>query len=345
MTVGRQSVLIAAPFRRDANVLGKILEQHGFDVQSCSDRNALALELGGDPPPIVMTQEGLTAEILDLLRAYLLAQDGWSELPLVVLLERQQNIATTAARLRLSLPSAKVTFLQRPVRTVELISSIHAAVAARQRQLQVRDNLALQKELQRELNHRVKNALANVTAIYHLTKRQSTSFEKFTKSFEGRLEALSRVHGALVATDEARDIADLAMVVLAPYRTPGKSRVMIEGPAATLAPARSVTFALCLHELATNASKYGALSKGVGSVSLRWTLQQTGDGWVAAIQWIERGGPPVVPPDRKGYGTAFITSAIKSSMRSVAHFDFDRGGLCCSWTVPVDRSIPAAAVA
>jgi len=329
-------VLIVAPFRRDAAVLGDMLKAQGFDARLCGSPAELIEQLSGDTPPIVLSQEGLTSGILEALKAHLEGQGQWSELPLIMLLDRDQRIGPTAERLRANLTRAKLTFLQRPVRAVELISAIQTAVGARNRQLQVRDHIAFQEELQRELNHRVKNALANVMAIYYLTKRQSRSFEEFSGNFEGRLAALSQVHSALVATNEPRNLAEIAETVLAPYRSADHERIVISGPPANLAPGSAVAVAMSLHELATNASKYGSLSAVEGSVQLSWRIEQEEDAVRAIVEWVESGGPKVNPPTRRGYGTAFIDSAVRGSMRGSAHFDFASEGLRCTFSIIVD---------
>lgn len=331
-------VLVVAPFRRDSKVLGEMLRNNGFEPRICPTPDLLARELAEDTPPIVVSQEGLTSGILALLSSHLAGQGQWSELPLILLLDREQRISPIAARLRAELIGAKLTFLQRPVRAVELMSAVQSAVTARRRQLQLRDYISLQEELRHELNHRVKNALANVMAIYHLTKRQSGTLDQFTNAFEGRLSALSRVHSSLVAMDEARDIVDVAETVLAPYRSAERNRLVVAGPPARLGPGSAVALALCLHELATNASKYGAFSVPEGSVELKWQLDQRESQTVAIIEWIESGGPPVVPPERQGFGTAFIQAAVRGSMRGSVAFDYAPTGLRCRFVVGTEAN-------
>lgn len=338
MDDSNRPVLVVAPFRRDSKVLGDMLEGNGFEPRICPTPDQLARELVEDTPPIVVSQEGLTSGILTLLASHLSGQGRWSELPLILLLDREQRISPVAARLRAELVGAKLTFLQRPVRVVELLSAVQSAVTARRRQLQLRDYIDLQTELRHELNHRVKNALANVMAIYHLTKRQSRSLDDFTKAFEGRLSALSRVHSSLVTMEEARDIADVAETVLAPYRSAERNRLTMAGPPARLGPGSAVALALCLHELATNAAKYGSLSVPEGSVDLKWQLDQRESQTVAIIEWIESGGPPVLPPERQGFGTAFIQAAVRGSMRGSVAFDYARTGLRCRFVVGAEAN-------
>jgi two-component sensor histidine kinase len=249
--------------------------------------------------------------MLDVLAGHLAAQPNWSELPLVLLLDANYQTGAVLAGLRARLPTSKLMVLQRPVRALELVTTIQTAMAARRRQLQLRDQIMWQEELQHELNHRVKNAMANVVAIYHMTMRQSTSLEDFTVSFEGRLSALARVHAALAVSGEPRALHEIADLVLAPYRSVSGQRIRIEGPAINVTPQTAVTLALSLHELATNAAKYGALSGPQGTLSLLWAIEPGEDGAAVRLHWTEAGGPPVAAPSRRGYGTSFIRSAIK----------------------------------
>jgi two-component sensor histidine kinase len=226
--------------------------------------------------------------------------------------------------------------LQRPVRRLELVTAVQTAVSARRRQLQLRTHIAWQEELQRELNHRVKNALANVVAIYHMTMRQSATLEEFSERFEGRLTALSRVHGALAVSSEPRALSQVAELVLAPYRLASGESVLIAGPAVDVTSAAAITLALCLHELATNAAKYGALSSPLGRVALSWNLDAGEAGTKLRLCWAEDGGPPVTPPSRPGYGTAFIRSATKGSLNGTVDLQFRSQGLVCEMVIPLE---------
>jgi len=272
-SAGHDRVLVAAPFRRDAALIREMLGKFGIDVVSCADPAEFARELSLDGAPVVMTQEALTRGMLDVLAGHLAAQPNWSELPLVLLLDANHQTGSVLTGLRARLPTSKLMVLQRPVRALELVTTVQTAKAARRRQLQLRDHMVWQEELQHELNHRVKNAMANVVAIYHTTLRQSTSLQDFSVSFEGRLSALSRVHAALVVSGEPRALIEIADLVLAPYRSVSGQRIRIEGPAINVTPQTAVTLALSLHELATNAVKYGALSGPQGTVSLGWAIE------------------------------------------------------------------------
>jgi two-component sensor histidine kinase len=337
------TVLVAAPFRRDAALLEEMLRQHGLATRICGDPTDLARELTADSAALVMSQEALTPRMLDVVAGHLAAQPSWSELPLVLLLDADHQHGSILAGLRTRLPSSKLTVLQRPVRALELVTAVQTAVAARRRQLQLRDHIVWQEELKRELNHRVKNALANVVAIYHMTKRQSASLEEFSERFEGRLTALSRAHSALVVSSEPSTLSEVADLVLAPYRSSCVQRVLITGPAVEVTPPAAVTLALCLHELATNAAKYGALSYPHGRVALSWGFEQGEASTIVRLSWTELGGPPVAPPSRRGYGTSFIRSAAKGSLNGAVDLQFRREGLACEMIIPLETLTGKAA--
>ena len=151
----------------------------------------------------------------------------------------------------------------------------------------------LQQTLVHELNHRVKNILATVQAIARQTFRSGPLDSRARETFEARLHALSRAHDLL--TRENWDGAEMAAVVaqvLAPYQ---RQRFEIEGPQLRLPPRVALALTLALHELATNAAKYGALSVPSGRVAITWAVRP-GDPPHLALRWQEHGGPLVSPP-------------------------------------------------
>lgn len=332
----RGRVLVVAPYRRDAALTRETLERFGIAAAACGDPDDLARELLSDGAALVMTQEALTPRVFEVVANYLAAQPSWSELPLILLLDRDRQKRDVLTGLRARFGTAKLTVLQRPVRALELATTVQSAIAARRRQLQLRDHIAWQEELQRELNHRVKNMLANVMAIYYMSLRQSTSLADFAASFEGRLTALSGVHNALVDSVKPRTLTEIAEVVLAPYCSDSAERVGIAGPHVELTAESAVTIALCLHELATNAAKYGALSGPGGKMSLTWSMEMNEQREEIRLSWTETGGPVIAPPSRRGYGTGFIRSAIRS-LGGAADFEFAPEGLVCTMTILAER--------
>lgn len=280
------------------------------------------------------THEALTAQVVASVSAHLEAQPAWSEMPIVVLLDRSSPSARIRTDLATHWPRARLLFYERPVSGIELLSGIQSALLVRLRQRDVGDHIDREIELRRELNHRVKNILASVTSIFQMTRRGATTLEMLTEDFNGRLQALSSVHTAVFqARGESTTISEITDLTFAPYRGRGADRVTAQGPELRLTGESSTTLALCLHELTTNAIKYGALSTPVGSVTFDWSL----DKGQLKICWLESGGPPVVVPDRPGYGTRYLRSALTSLFGQQPRIDFEPGGLRCEAQGPSQR--------
>ncbi|WP_395673679.1 sensor histidine kinase [Phenylobacterium sp.] len=186
-----------------------------------------------------------------------------------------------------------------------------------------------QKLLLDELNHRVKNTLATVQAIAAQTLKSSPDPVEFRKMFEARLMALSATHDLLTATSwRSASLRDVVSVEFRPY---DPSRYALKGPDVALAPAEALALGLLFHELATNAVKYGALSNAGGCVEVEWRIRDR----ALALSWVERDGPPVRVPTRRGFGSRLIERSLKGEMRGEAVLDFAPGGLRCQVTLPL----------
>ena len=172
-----------------------------------------------------------------------------------------------------------------------------------------------------ELSHRMKNTLALVQALAEQTLRHAPDPAMFAKSYRERLVALSRAHDLL--TQEAWDKASVADVVdtaIGAWMSGG--RVTAQGPEVWLAPQQAMTFSLAMHELATNAAKYGALSRPEGRVAISWRGEEE-----IVLDWVETGGPPVSPPSRRGFGSVLLTQALRSAVKGDVRLDFRPSGL------------------
>jgi PAS domain S-box-containing protein len=191
-----------------------------------------------------------------------------------------------------------------------------------------------QKLLIDELNHRVKNTLATVQSLASQTAHGTGSPSAFLEAFEGRLIALSQVHDQLTRRHwDSAELRDIITEATAPYA--GDNRVQIDGDSITIRPRAALTLALALHELTTNAAKYGALSAPEGRVLVRWQVQTGSFQPLLTLEWCERGGPPVLQPTRQGFGTRFIEGSVASELRGTASLAFDAAGLRCTMTVPL----------
>jgi two-component sensor histidine kinase len=182
-------------------------------------------------------------------------------------------------------------------------------------------------QMMKELNHRVKNTLATVLSIARQTATKSDDFSEFFDTFSGRLVALSQSHDALSEGEwiEA-DITELVRRVCTSVS--GTERIVAQGPPVPLHPRAELTMGMVLHELSTNAGKYGALANADGTITIEWTVQPHAPGGpLFAFDWTERGGPPVTEPERKCFGTRFISDSIRHELKGTAEFDFRPEGL------------------
>jgi len=186
-----------------------------------------------------------------------------------------------------------------------------------------------QSLLAREVDHRAKNALAVVHAIISLTR--ADNIKQFVAAVEGRIQALARAHSLLSASRwRGANIAVLIQEELAPYRTQNFDRVRISGASLSLEPSTAQALALALHELATNAAKYGALSSPSGRVEVAWELK----GAQLELLWTERGGPPPGPAEPGGFGIRVIRASVESQLGGVVEFDWHHDGLGCAIAIP-----------
>jgi PAS domain S-box-containing protein len=192
-----------------------------------------------------------------------------------------------------------------------------------------------QRLLINELNHRVKNTLATVQAIAFQTLKGDLTLAQARTGFEARLLALSKAHNLL--TEQNWERASLERVVRDSLEHfAGGDRFALSGPEIWLAPRAALALALALHELATNAAKYGALSAEHGQVAIDWS----DDGGVLRLDWKEQGGPAVAAPTRRGFGSRLIEQGLGGDLGGTARITFEADGLRC--TVEARMSAVAA---
>lgn len=190
-----------------------------------------------------------------------------------------------------------------------------------------------QRLLAAEVDHRAKNVLAVVQAMVRLTRADSIAAYK--EAIEGRIAALARAHVLLSASRwEGADLKQLVTEELAPYRKDGTVRLGAEGPALAITPAAAQSMAIVLHELATNAAKYGALSVPSGRIAVEWQTDSTGQ---LVLRWIETAGPPVKPPVGRGLGTSVIEQTIDRQLGGTIRLDWRADGLVCEIKVPAHK--------
>jgi len=196
-----------------------------------------------------------------------------------------------------------------------------------------------------ELNHRVKNTLATVQSIASQTLRTSETPGQFREAFEGRLLALSKTHNLLTRQSwREAELRDVAEQELAPYRKAGDERVVLDGPDVRLPARYAINLGLVLHELVTNAVKYGALSTNAGHLEVAWSVIESEDRLKQLrIRWSESGGPPVAPPKRQGFGSRLIRRSIEGELGGNMVLNFAESGVAYDISVPLTPPASAAA--
>jgi two-component system CheB/CheR fusion protein len=195
---------------------------------------------------------------------------------------------------------------------------------------------ARRKMLLHELNHRVKNTLAMVQSIAMQTLWNSRDPEQARQLFDGRLVALAKAHDVL--TQESWSGAPLARIVeeaIAPYRASDSDRFDLEGPDIWVPPKYALALSMALHELCTNAVKHGALSNGSGRVVIAWAAHDTGEARELRMRWTESGGPPVTPPQRRGFGSRLLERGLKQDLGGDVRIDFAATGVVCTIEAPL----------
>jgi two-component system CheB/CheR fusion protein len=193
---------------------------------------------------------------------------------------------------------------------------------------------AHQRTMVEELNHRVRNMLTVVAAITKQTLARSRSPREFAETFEGRIQALSTSY-ALVSRENWGDVAleDVLLNELAQYRDESPGRIVWKGPPVAFRPATALAMGMIVHELATNATKYGALSTPAGRVSVSWTIEEK-DGSALVLKWSESEGPGVKKPKHRGFGTELIEREASGTLDGQATFDYAPQGLQARISIP-----------
>jgi two-component sensor histidine kinase len=231
------------------------------------------------------------------------------------------------------------------VREAQAISHAFTAAARtlRQQEEARRAADARQELLIHELNHRVKNTLATVQSMARQTARSAASLDDFTSSFEARLMAMSQTHNVLTANHwEGAGLRGILSAELEPYAGGRDDRIRLDGPAVSLTPAVALPLGMAIHELATNAAKYGALSVETGQVAVEWGVEGHAGPETLSLIWRESGGPAVVPPARTGFGTRLIRTSLERELAGEVRLDYAAAGLTCRIAVPLAARSEAA---
>jgi two-component system, chemotaxis family, CheB/CheR fusion protein len=197
---------------------------------------------------------------------------------------------------------------------------------------------ARQRTLVEELDHRVRNMLTVVAAITKQTLAKSASPDDFAAALQGRVQALAKSYGLLSRQQWGSvSLRDILLNELEPYRQESEARLALDGPPVALKPAAALALGLVVHELATNATKYGALSNSDGRVSVGWRIDR-GERHSLALTWRESNGAVVKKPKRKGFGTELIEREVSGALGGKAAFDYAADGLKVRISIPLDSA-------
>ena len=187
-----------------------------------------------------------------------------------------------------------------------------------------------------ELNHRVKNTLSTVQEIVIRTLRGAATSGDARKAIEARLMALSRAHNVLSDRFwQGAGLLETVTSVLEVHQLAEPGRIAVRGPDIHLKPQSALAVAMIVNELATNATKYGALSVPSGEVSLSWDVRGGSADAMCCIEWKERGGPPTAPPDKTGFGSTLIERSVRDQLRGTIVSEFTPQGLTCVMQIPL----------
>ncbi|TYB89419.1 PAS domain-containing protein [Oceaniovalibus sp. ACAM 378] len=186
-----------------------------------------------------------------------------------------------------------------------------------------------------EMNHRVKNTLAMVHAMVSQTLRQADNLKDASASIQSRIGMMAKAHDQLINSTWAETrIIEVVETTLTPHRS-GEGRFSLAGPDIAIGSKQALALTMALHELATNAVKYGALSVEGGKVAIIWSVERIDGDDVFSFSWTERHGPPVQPPVRRGFGSRMVENALAGYFDGNAELSYDPSGLSFNLTAPL----------
>ena len=194
-----------------------------------------------------------------------------------------------------------------------------------------------QELLVRELHHRVRNTLATVQGVMNSTARTAETIEDYQWAFSGRISSLARTHSLL--TEEIQQFVSFPNLLrqeVGVYAEGSDDRVVLEGPDVELPSQLAVPLGMTIHELTTNAFRHGSLSTPKGRVTVTWTIVPAKDKRILTCRWIESGGPPVSPPERKGFGSMILTRVLSQQIGAKVEANYSLEGFELVADIPLD---------
>jgi len=319
LNAGSERALVLAPLGRDATIAAAILREARIESVVCLDLASLQPELETGAGVALIVEEVLHEQDYGDLARWVEAQPAWSDFPVIVLAQRGGGLERNPSAGRFIQALGNVSFLERPFHPTTLVSIVETALRGRRRQYEARERMdvlraAVRRQQQdqahlrlllNELNHRVKNTLATVQSIVTQTLRSADVSTRTRDILTSRIVALSKAHDVLTNEQwSGADLGEIAAQAAQPFRLGlGAQRIAMSGPQVRVPPKTAIAMALALHELATNAVKYGALSGPDGRVDFSWRIAGPESSRELTAVWREVDGPRVTVPTRAGFGT------------------------------------------
>lgn len=203
------------------------------------------------------------------------------------------------------------------------------------------DKYEQQRVLLLELQHRIRNSLGIVRSIARRSAQTSTTVDEYAMHLDGRLNALARTQAlAMRDPDIGLDLAYLVVEELLAYQAREGEQLHVSGPTIRLQPKSAETLALAVHELATNAVKYGALSKPGGQIDVMWRIEGRGSGASLVFSWTEKNGPKIErPPARRGFGSELLEQTLAFELKARAKLAYEASGLYCELVIPLGARV------
>jgi two-component sensor histidine kinase len=313
--------------RCDAEVASRLFTEAAFAVKICADPIQLIAEFDAGAGFALIGEE-LAAQnaAVEAIGDWIRMQPPWSDLPIIMPTGRGDAPSRSRRAAAIQERFGNVNFLERPFHPTTLVSLARTALRSRRRQYEARGLLARQELLARELHHRTKNLFAVILSIASASLREGSGGNEI---FMARLHSLAKAQDRIF--EEGGGGALLDHIVRSIVDTFG-ARISIEGPPVFVNAGVAQGFALIVHELATNAAKYGALTAPSGHVAVRWSLDASREEPTLTFAWREQGGPPAAAPERRGFGTLLLEKAI-ASVGGPPRFDYGPGGFAYQITV------------
>lgn len=304
-------VIVFAPYSRDAESIIRTLAPHGIEAGAVDSVASLVPQLGDEVGAVVMSEEALAQLHWKSLVAAINAQPSWSSYPFILIVGQKRFSNPETVFSVLPAEVSNVIVLERPMGSATLLSAIRSALAGRRRQFVTRNHLRALEEnarqqalLTRELAHRVKNTIAVLQSIVMHTLQPRPEVDDLRLTIVERFAALSRAHDLLLGTDfiaaDFKELVDRSLEVHG-------GNFVVNGPSIDLSPQASLSFALVMHELATNAVKYGSLHSNQGIVEVTWQIADD----VFTFRWKEMNGRTIEKPEASGFGSRLIRSTLE----------------------------------